>query len=126
MLPQSVFIHNQSQSARLTIVPEETLCHHEKMLIENMGSIVKKTEALLEDLDNDCNETIEFEFFGLQIYVDVATRGWSYRNIELLAVDVLDSRCNTLSTATNQLFNSLLDVMQKINSRMEKLHTERK
>lgn len=93
------------------------LANQQATILNNLEALVKKIEAHLEDLDNDSKETIEIELFGLQIYIDVATRGWDYRSIELIAVDIMNDECDALNEASTALFNALTISIQKMNTK---------
>ncbi|NDW19483.1 hypothetical protein D0T53_11260 [Dysgonomonas sp. 216] len=120
MIAQSVLMHPVlALSATKKRVKCNPLQQQEWLVKENIDVLCKSIEDKMEDLDNDCKETIEMELFGLNIYVDVATRGWDYRSIELLAVDVMNADCDALNGASRMLFNALTETIARMNREMD-------
>lgn len=123
MLPKLAVKYPQKESGKIIqMYPEELVARQERLLIENLPSVVHKIECQLEELDNDCKQTIELDLFGLNIYVDVATRGWDYRSIELLAVDIMNDENDALNKAAKALYNTLWEVINRLNIETDKQH----
>jgi len=125
MLPKLIIKHHQDYNSKIIpLYPEGVAIRQERMLIENIESISKKIVLMLENVGNDCHETIEMDLFGAKIYVDIATRGWDYRSIELLAVDIMNDENNALNEAANTLFNILSEYIHTLNSKMDSLYED--
>ena len=125
MLAPSIQTYNKRHLlANQKYQSEKPVDQQERLIIENLGLLQKMIESKLEELDNDCKETIEIDHFGLRIYVDISTRGWDYRSIELLAVDIMNDNCDALNDAARILFNALKESVDKLNSGMDKLYNE--
>jgi len=100
---------------------ENYISRQEKMLIENIEKIADDIGQQLDVLDSDGNETIEVKYFGLNIYVDVVARGWNYRSIELLALDIMTDEGDVLDNSSRALFNTLMEWVNRLNEEAERL-----
>lgn len=120
MLPELAVKYPEENTGKIIqMYPEGLAERQEKLLMENLTSVAHKIECELEELDNDCKHTIELDLFGLSIYVDVATRGWDYRSIELLAVDIMNDENDALNNAAQALYNMLWEAIQRMNMEMD-------
>lgn len=122
MLPKLIVKTHNYNTSVIPLYPEGVAKRQERILMENIKSISRKIMPMLEDLDNDCSQTIELDLFGAIIYVDVATKGWDYRSVELLAVDIMNDENDALDTAANALFNLLGEEIFKMNAKMDALY----
>jgi len=87
----------------------------------DMKKIVSEISEKLEDLDNDQKETFELSVNRLTIFVDVVTRGWDFRSIELVCVDVMDPENNAYDVYAQTIFNLLQSEITQLNNEMESL-----
>jgi len=125
MLSQIVPIYTTpSLTVRLQNRRQDNIDLQEKLIVDNLQILLNKIESRLTDMDNDCKETIEIDFFGLNIYIDIATKGWDYRSIELLAVDIMNDDCDALNTAAQILFNSISELTNRLNAEMDSLYND--
>jgi len=125
MFPFVSVTHRNNNPVNKDTKPENHKKLQEKSITGNLDILAGCISGELENLDNDCCETIELRLFGLQIFVDVATRGWNYRSIELLAVDIMNDKGDALNNAARQLYNILEERIVKMNAAMDKIHDEK-
>lgn len=120
MLPKLIIKERQDYNSKvISLYPEGVAVRQERILMENIESISEKIIFTLENIDCDCTQTIELDLFGAKIYVDVATKGWDYVSIELLAVDIMNDEGDALNTAAKALFNVLSERIDLQNKRMD-------
>lgn len=96
-----------------------------RMLIDNADSIAGKLEGMIDDLDYNVNETIELSLLGANIYVDVLTKGFDCRRIELLGVEIINNDGDSLEQASQLFFNLLECKVQRLNDESEALFESR-